>query len=821
MSRKWRLVKDEENAAFYSHCRELQDQASILIGKLQSILRELRRLDIQKSKPRTAYNKHDKEDVEIQALQIAVDLLQKLSGKFQSLSYQKQPAESAKKEEAEAEVAKERKPSPSGSTDTNTSTSSVSHRKRKPPPPPPPQPKVSRAVFVYKAEYWQRRLHTVRITVLYLLHQVVVATMAHCCDVAQQNHGQRTLSNMLRLASLYNDLLSLPSADRISVATICRNTCPILYHPLRKLSITKLIQILAQHRAERSCYSLVYTLMHSYQAHDHSGLVTGDEMTSPEQTENSSLEVYRALAKHITPPTIGFIPPGSTTVQQILVLPGGNMSAMERLLEIEEEHVATLLAVAAFSVPQMLGSRGIKPSKSSGLPKVTKEVHTKVVEYYQEILWGEVGQVSEHVALWWGPSALGVFPVEHTQQFRAWLHKVQLAGSVPQPLTAAVQSLMDGLCCHITSASWDQNFRMTVIRRKKDLEHIIYQSNQPQGTHTGQMYSDMLHGLVALSNECESNAEWAMGAPVEELPLVEQIPVLHRLDHSVHTTRLWALANARRLASAWDVAKFFLVSQADIALCMRKLQELHFAEHKDLSSVSSEHVMVCAKMRAKLVSEVRSNIEKLKQVPDECISVLASVCRTISLANLHMCFPEAKYWRQSRSMPKAASPYVEIYLDNVLKPVLKAMSPLPMTVQQHVGAMVMRILCEAWLDHIYIHRIKFSEWGAVQLLMDFAAIPTWLEQQKDVSSSIQHYLMKHEVLRRCEGVGRLLLRRPGEPIPMVEHKTRSRQVPESPNGSNASEAMDTLPAEMYVPNQEQWLELRAPRSKGLSLCCSS
>lgn len=67
-------------------------------------------------------------------------------------------------------------------------------------------------------------------------------------------------------------------------------------------------------------------------------------------------------------------------------------------------------------------------------------------------------------------------------------------------------------------------------------------------------------------------------------------------------------------------------------------------------------------MRVKLVSEVRTNIEKLKKTPGECISVLASACRTECLANLHMCFPPPLYWRQNGPLPDCASDYVENYL---------------------------------------------------------------------------------------------------------------------------------------------------------------
>lgn len=50
-----------------------------------------------------------------------------------------------------------------------------------------------------------------------------------------------------------------------------------------------------------------------------------------------------------------------------------------------------------------------------------------------------------------------------------------------------------------------------------------------QCSQVGSSFADMLHDLVTLSNQCEVTSEYIMGAPVEELPLVEQIPILHRL----------------------------------------------------------------------------------------------------------------------------------------------------------------------------------------------------------------------------------------------------------------------------------------------------
>lgn len=84
-------------------------------------------------------------------------------------------------------------------------------------------------------------------------------------------------------------------------------------------------------------------------------------------------------------------------------------------------------------------------------------------------------------------------------------------------------------------------------------------------------------------------------------------------------------------------------------------------------------------------------------------------------------------------------------------------------------------MCEAWLDHIYLNKIKFTQYGALQLLTDFAFVTTWITNCNIISEEIRKKMLKNEVLRRCEGVGRLLLRSPGEHIKMND-KTKKTGI---------------------------------------------
>lgn len=125
------------------------------------------------------------------------------------------------------------------------------------------------------------------------------------------------------------------------------------------------------------------------------------------------------------------------------------------------------------------------------------------------------------------------------------------------------------------------------------------------GTTTGRLWSELLHCLTAICNSCDRN-----GTIPSELPIVEQIPVLHRLDHSVHTMRLWAVAASKALCTDWNVSAFFRVAHGDINKCLEQLRQLRVPEMVP-SDAAEVLVEVCVALRAKLVSEIKVNVAKL------------------------------------------------------------------------------------------------------------------------------------------------------------------------------------------------------------------
>ncbi|KAK6627798.1 hypothetical protein RUM44_010277 [Polyplax serrata] len=671
----------------------------------------------------------------------------------------------------------------------------------------------SREMENIRVNLWKARLHIEKLAISKLINDLVVELL-----------DSSLTESALRMAHLYNELLILNLSTDFTTTNVFGNTCPMLLYPLRKLSMTRLLQIIAGKRAERCGYNLISGLLSNYfeaeeewddatVVADEDDLLTprpetvcsGNDLKSGDEKDpqnkkflvaqnsvssNTSVEIYRALTKHLE----------NGGKEHDLA----SNQTLDVLWRNEEKHVRGFLILCSRAAPQLLGSHFITSAKSSGNPRPVSTARHKLTNYYQRILWGEVGAFLEHILMWWSSDPLGSYPPQMCLSLWDYILELKTAGNfIPPLLIPSVNSLLDAMCCHLTSTSWDQLFRKALVSAGT-VKKNVYTAYGIEGSATGQLFLEMLTDLIKLNNSCED-----ISLSLEELPLVEQIPILHRLDHSVHTVRMWMSSRCRNLAGKWDLDGFYCTYHTDISKCLQTLSTLQLMNHNEIPANTSVHVTVCTKMRAKLVSEIRENIDKLKKTAAECLRVLAKDCRRESLAILHMCFPTRSYWRQNGPLPDCASDYVEKYLDSVLRPVFVATQKMTPEIQQSSCAMVLRILCESWLEYVYLHRIKFSEWGAVQLLTDFGAVPTWLMERVQLPKELLNFLVSHEVLRRCEGVGRLLLRRRGESIRM--------SAPGTCRSSGEDFSADNMPAEMYVPNQEQWLDLRAPVKA--NICC--
>ncbi|CAH2090360.1 unnamed protein product [Euphydryas editha] len=694
-----------------------------------------------------------------------------------------------------------------------------------------------------------------RFIMLQSIHNLIITMLSSCLH---REDSRKMIESSLSLVGIYNNLIGLSCKKFSAKFNICSNTYPNIISETKPLTLTKIVQVLAKSRTEVNCHRLINCLVMMFKPEDH-----GD---CDSNSNTDSLEIYHTLTKHITPPNSSTSRRLSLTkrrqafidnkkakmkqAQSLVELKNGHKKLTEVLnpqnsdaevpytslldnecvldnvfnneenvngiLQSEEMYIEILLDSVSNISPILLGPKGIKKLKS-GRIQASKKSAQKVTEYYQNLLWGDVGSCLEHIVLWWSAFPLATRSPKTSQNLREWLFSTFNDNNTPDLILSSLRILADALGCHVTSTSWDKHFGATLTTNLKPTSLKEYSDLSvyvTEATVSGANFALMLQELVTLNNHCEVTWDYIMGAPLEDLPIVEQIPILHRLDHSVHTCRLWCAAQARQLAAQWRVDDFFRVVHHDLRACLEQLQQLRFADHTVAieSGNIGVHENVCAKMREKLVSEVKINIQKLKEATDEITVVLSSVCATISLAHLTMIFPSNAEWRKITQPDITHSLYVHEFLDKMLLPVIQATSDVTTL------NMVLRIMCESWLHHIYVAKVKFTKEAALQLLADFNEVRNWLNECKALPAPAKKQMLQNEVLRRCEGVGRLLLHAPGDLISMQESTMQSAKIRKDDNDSPEQ----LMPAEMYVPNQKQWLTLRANKLKGpviFTLCC--
>ena len=175
-----------------------------------------------------------------------------------------------------------------------------------------------------------------------------------------------------------------------------------------------------------------------------------------------------------------------------------------------------------------------------------------------------------------------------------------------------------------------------------------------------------------------------------------------------------------------------------------------------VSNSSEVHIHVNVALREKLVSEVKINRDKAKKTTNECINdVFANVCHETSLATLKIYFPPLKIWRVNHLKP-THNEYIDVYLDIIYQPVIES------TQDFEILSLALKIIGEALLEHIYEKRIKFSICGAINLMKDFDGIAEWILTKTcyELPEIYRDKLSKHEVLKVCEGVGKVRQRKP-------------------------------------------------------------
>lgn len=344
--------------------------------------------------------------------------------------------------------------------------------------------------------------------------------------------------------------------------------------------------------------------------------------------------------------------------------------------------------------------------------QLAREDLVKSINRGARSLWTQVGGTLDHVLLWWSNAPVASQPPSHAKYLRDWLLVLQPDGEksyslgekkyciathapgkssikscsflsdAPEPILSTLKRLGESLTMHVTTTTWDRQFSAAIVTattlpidisvencpyKPDNLESATAQAvtktnnnnrrrslDYRNGTTCGLLWREALKTLVKLCNSCDGGT-----IPIE-LPIVEQIPILHRLDHTIHSMRLWAAQQSKSLCTEWNMGMFFKIVHSDIGASLEQLTDLRVPQMVQPGPIEV-HVQVCVALRAKLVSEIKINIEKLKLQANECIEVLSSICMTLSLATLTLCFPPARTW-QCEEVQSLSNDYVKYFL---------------------------------------------------------------------------------------------------------------------------------------------------------------
>lgn len=176
----------------------------------------------------------------------------------------------------------------------------------------------------------------------------------------------------------------------------------------------------------------------------------------------------------------------------------------------------------------------------------------------------------------------------------------------------------------------------------------------------------------------------------------------------------------------------------------------------------------------------------MQKTTDECVQILSAVCRILSLANFTLCFPAASHWQRNVYDEEEKSLYVGYVLDQIFLPTIRATQDIV------ILKLILKLICEAWLDFIYQKRIRFSVNGALRLLNDFDDVRVWILACPLLDEQQLEKLSNHEVLRMCKGVGKILLRKPEDVISITQSPKFDKKSGKFQRDSKSSPAVTTF-----------------------------
>ncbi|KAL9891076.1 uncharacterized protein ACN427_009788 [Glossina fuscipes fuscipes] len=619
------------------------------------------------------------------------------------------------------------------------------------------------------------------------------------------------------------------SPDEQMNANICSNMYPALLLPYKRVDFASVLQLVSQQRIEQNSLDLMFGLFN---------MNDQEAWRDTNESNCSSLEILRILTLNLT--SDGDFQQFYTeqtnrdyTALTLTPEPGSSSTKGSSAIHMRSKHIEYFLQNERSFVKQFI-EKAYDISPTIFGQASNENLHEFILQGMR-LMWSYVGIILDHIILWWIDTPISCYSLAHVNSIRKWLFMQNVNGKcnensfyfevrkniffsnlsdVPEPIYSTLQGVAEILTNFVSNNLWDRLFRLTLTTasaNERSVDQFLDSHNTSPannfGTNTGTVWIAIFSNLIDLSNNYFHSDDVSNSSL---LPVAEQIPILHRIDHTVHCLRIWVKEESKKLCGKWKMHRYFQIHEHDVRLCLKLFEK--FKLPKLTADLSDILMLVCVALRTKLICEVNVNLDKLKKTTEECVQILSDICRLLSLANFTLCFPPTEYWQKaSFDDDKKKSDYVGYVLDQIYLPCIKATKDIS------ILKLILKLICEAWLDFIYQRQIRFSVNGAVRLLNDFDEVREWLLSCPLLDAEHLEKLSHHEVLRMCKGVGKILLRKPEDIISIAQTPKFEKRL-----GDSAANAQDTqLPSEMFVSNQKHWLQLRASKSSitFLPFCC--
>lgn len=196
---------------------------------------------------------------------------------------------------------------------------------------------------------------------------------------------------------------------------------------------------------------------------------TGDDNLINLELYRSISTCCRAITKHLSPSSEKAEKRDAPTSDH----EKGDFSKISELITSEQCNVLKLVNTALDVAPSMLKNDIIKRDSQGinanlevlkvmyeyiiritlGTAKLSQKAKNKILDYYQEVLWREVGIFLEHAILWWGQLPLSTRPPHSSQHLREWIDQLLSCREYQLLLVCPTN---DQMSCHVCSRHTDK-----------------------------------------------------------------------------------------------------------------------------------------------------------------------------------------------------------------------------------------------------------------------------------------------------------------------------------------------------------------------------